>query len=117
MEDLAAEKNGDRAEVPEANIVQVQFSLWVTGRSLWYYVSFNPAHDESTDLLILTVERDEPMIKKLASRASIMREFILAAYERFTGTDVIKIDMERLTRWVHSKPFDRIPLFHKEIAA
>jgi hypothetical protein len=117
VEDLVAIRNDDRAEVPKDNVAQVQFSLWVTQRELWYYVSFNPAHDDSTDLLVLTVERDEPMIKKLASRAEIMRECLLNAYKQFTGSDTFRMDearQERLAKWVTWKPFEKLSLLHKD---
>jgi len=115
LEDMAAGLDGYRADVPSQNVAQVQFCLWVTQRELWFYVNHNPAHDDSTDLLVLPVERNERMIKKLETRAKIMRDCIFKAFEKFTGSDSLRIDMDRLTRYVTGKPFERIGMFHKEI--
>jgi hypothetical protein len=44
-----------------------------------------------------------------------MRDCIFTAFEKFTGSDSLRIDMDRLTRYVTGKPFERIGMFHKEI--
>ena len=53
--------------VPTEYIPQIQGCMWVTGRSSWDFVSFDPRMPESHRLLIITVARDEDFISKLES--------------------------------------------------
>ena len=43
------------AQVPPEYLPQIQFSLWVSGRKRWYYISY---HDSSLPIFIKTVEPD-----------------------------------------------------------
>jgi putative phage-type endonuclease len=48
---------------------QVQFSLMVTGRKWWDFVTFNPDFPEALQFKVIRVERDEDYIKVLKQEA------------------------------------------------
>jgi hypothetical protein len=50
---------------PAVYIAQVQGCLFVTGRSHWYFASYNPAFPPELQLHYVRVERDEDYIAKL----------------------------------------------------
>ena len=56
-------------EVPEDYIVQVHFSLFVTGLSHWYFMSYRRLMPP----LILRVERDEKIIGLIAEAVALFR--------------------------------------------
>lgn len=62
--------------VPEEYIPQIQGCMWVTGRSSWDFVSYDPRMPESHRLLIITVMRDEEFIKILEK--SVVEAEVLA---------------------------------------
>jgi putative phage-type endonuclease len=51
--------------VPPEYIPQIQGCMWVTGRSSWDFVSYDPRMPESHRLLLITVERDDDFISRL----------------------------------------------------
>jgi putative phage-type endonuclease len=53
--------------VPGEYIPQIQGCMWVTGRTSWDFVSFDPRMPDSHRLLIINVQRDEAFIAKLES--------------------------------------------------
>lgn len=52
--------------VPDEYLPQIFGCMWVTGRKWWRFVSFDPRMPESHRMLIITVERDNDYIAKLA---------------------------------------------------
>lgn len=62
--------------VPDEYVPQIQGCMWVTGRTTWDFVSFDPRMPASHQLLILPVARDEDYIKKLED--SILKAEALA---------------------------------------
>ena len=105
---------GEEPEVPKENMPQVQFCMWVTERQWWYYGSFNPQHPRITRLVTIRVERDEMMIKKLAERAAIMQDAVIAAYQRITGSTEFEVDIDRLSRFLSSSPSEKLRFFLEE---
>lgn len=51
--------------VPIEYIPQIQGCMWVTGRSTWDFVSYDPRMPESHRLLVIPVQRDQAYIDKL----------------------------------------------------
>jgi putative phage-type endonuclease len=51
----------DKGKLPTAYKIQVQASMMVTGLAAWWFVSYHPGLAP----LILKIERDEPLIKKI----------------------------------------------------
>ena len=51
--------------VPDEYIPQIQGCMWVTGRTSWDFVSYDPRMPESHRILIINVKRDEEYIEKL----------------------------------------------------
>lgn len=51
--------------LPQEYVPQIQGCMWVTGRSTWDFVSYDPRMPESHRLLLITVERDDGYIQKL----------------------------------------------------
>lgn len=54
-----------RDGMPEEHKAQVQGCMWVTGRSTWEFVSFDPRMPEHLRLYRETIRRDEDYIKHL----------------------------------------------------
>ena len=52
---------------PSEHKAQIMFSLWVTGRKYWNFVSFSPDLPENLRLYVFRVVRDEAYIKELQS--------------------------------------------------
>lgn len=52
-------------DCPEEYKPQVQFSLLITKRKWWDFVTYNPDYPEGLRLKVIRVERDEPYIKAL----------------------------------------------------
>lgn len=48
--------------VPKEYIIQVQFSMWVTGYKEWDFVSYCPEYHKQT-FFLFTVKRDEKLMK------------------------------------------------------
>lgn len=46
-------------------LLQIQFSMWVTDRKWWDYVSYDPRFPEHMKLFISRVERDEKIISEI----------------------------------------------------
>jgi len=51
--------------VPDEYIPQIQGCMWVTGRTSWDFVSYDPRMPESHRILIINVERDDKFIEEL----------------------------------------------------
>lgn len=51
--------------VPDEYIPQIQGCMWVTGRTSWDFVSYDPRMPESHRILIINVPRDSDFIAKL----------------------------------------------------
>lgn len=51
--------------VPDEYKPQIQGGMWVTGRKVWDFASFDPRMPPSHRLLIIEVERDDAYIKNL----------------------------------------------------
>lgn len=51
--------------VPEEYIPQIQGCMWVTGRTSWDFVSYDPRMPESHRILIINVPRDDDFIANL----------------------------------------------------
>lgn len=51
--------------VPEEYAPQIQGGMWVTGRTVWDFASFDPRMPESHRLLVITVKRDDAYIQRL----------------------------------------------------
>lgn len=59
-----------RDGMPEEHMPQVQFELWVTGRSWSDFVSYDPRMPAHRRLYIQRIERDEALIKHIADSAA-----------------------------------------------
>jgi len=64
--------------VPEEYIPQIQGSMWVTGRSSWDFVSYDPRMPDSHRLLIIPVARDDEYIAKLET--AVLEAEVLAKH-------------------------------------
>lgn len=53
------------ATAPAEYVWQVQGNLWITGRSWWEFVSYNPDFPEHLQLVIRRIRRDEAAIQLL----------------------------------------------------
>lgn len=53
--------------IPDEYIPQVQGSMWITGKTEWDFVSYDPRMPVSHRLLIITIKRDDDFINKLQS--------------------------------------------------
>jgi predicted phage-related endonuclease len=54
-----------RDGMPEEHAAQVQGCMWVTGRSRWHFVSFDPRMPEHLRLYHQVIDRDEKYIQSL----------------------------------------------------
>jgi len=73
--------------VPQKYLLQVQGSMYVTGRQWWDFVSWNP----TIPALKVRVERDEKVIGKLAEGLSILTTKLKAGQQRLcdiTGGEI-----------------------------
>ena len=64
---------------------QVQGALWVSGRTWWDFVSFNPAFPPDKQLLIERVLPDEGALAKLTAGADKCRKRIAEIVKAFNG--------------------------------
>lgn len=72
-------------KLPAEHVAQVQGSLWVTERKTWEFVSYCP----KLPPLIVTVERDEAYIAKLAKAVAAFNEDLDAIVQSInTATDL-----------------------------
>jgi putative phage-type endonuclease len=54
-------------EIPDEYVAQVQGCMWVTERSTWDFVSYDPRMPESHRILIIPAKRDPAFIARLES--------------------------------------------------
>jgi predicted phage-related endonuclease len=64
-------------KVPTVYVKQVQWELWVTGRALSYFMSWNPEFPDDMQTVVIPVERDPVMHE----------QFFLAAQQMFREVD------------------------------
>ena len=70
------------AGVPPEYWPQIQGCLWVTGRKLWHFGSFDPRMPPSHQLLIIPVPRDEEMIVCIEAAVLEAEEEAVALQQR-----------------------------------
>lgn len=75
--------------LPAEYIPQIQGCMWVTGRSSWDFVSYDPRMPESHRLLLITVERDDDYIQKLESAVLEAEEKAQALHDQLITIDYI----------------------------
>jgi len=68
-------------EVPSEYVMQVQFSMYVTGRPWWVFMSYSRQFPP----LVLRVERDEKIQATLATAVEIFAEKFESAFSRVTA--------------------------------
>ena len=64
-------------EMPSTHDGQVQGSMWITGRNVWHFVSYDPRFPEPLRLFHCVVERDEKYIATLAAEVEIFVQEML----------------------------------------
>lgn len=67
-------------QCPEEYEWQVHGGLWVTGRKVWYFASYNPEFPENLQLIIRKIERDEAKIDTLSNG---VRQFLMEVASDF----------------------------------
>lgn len=68
--------------VPTEYVPQIQGCMWVTGRSMWDFVSYDPRMPESHRLLIITVQRDQAYIDKLQQAVIEAEKAVVALMQK-----------------------------------
>lgn len=68
--------------MPEEHIPQVQCGLWVTGRTYWWYGSYDPRFPENLRLYITRVERDDTFIATMAEECQRFEDEVNAMVEK-----------------------------------
>lgn len=64
-----------KQEVPYQYYWQVMGQMWITGREFCDFVSFDPRMPQNAQMFIITIERDEVAIEKLAGQVqTFLRE-------------------------------------------
>lgn len=70
---------------------QIQGSMYVTGRSHWYFVSYDPRFkDKEEQLLILRIERNEEDIEKLKTRLRLAIGLKLSLLKKRKNRKILK---------------------------
>lgn len=77
-----------RRGIPAEHLPQVQGSLWVTGRTWYFFVSFDPRMPEEWQMVTIPVERDEEYIERLAAKVVAFRDRLYQTYQEITGRAV-----------------------------
>ena len=55
-------------EVPKQYIAQVQGSMWITGASEWWFLSYDPRQTPDNRLVSLLIKRDNAFIERLEKK-------------------------------------------------
>lgn len=69
-----------RDGMPEEHIPQIQFEMWVTGRSWSDFVSYDPRMPAHRRLYIQRIERDEALIERIAEASASLWADVQAMY-------------------------------------
>ncbi len=80
-------------KVPDIYYPQVQGTLHITGRDIWYFVSYDPREEDiDRKIVIIEVHRDEDYISDLFRRLDTFIEFLYSfdpAEDYFAGGEII----------------------------
>jgi putative phage-type endonuclease len=75
----------EQGRVPPEHVGQIQYQLWVTGRSWNDFVSFDPRFPEHLQLLVVRAPRDEKFIADLAAEVGAFLLEVDALYTKLMG--------------------------------
>jgi putative phage-type endonuclease len=83
----------DAERVPPKHVPQIQFQLWVTGRTWCRFVSYDPRFPERLRLFMVKVRRDDKFIETLASEVTHFLAQVDELHGRLNGRTTLEQDL------------------------